>query len=71
MNLEHYDLGQVDENFRKLKLIDEYEKMNKSKEFAVFQDNEVKNKNINYDDIIIEKALLIDSVIDENNENNN
>ena len=71
MNLEHYDLGQVDENFRKLKLIDEYEKMNKSKEFAVFQDNEVKNKNINYDDIIIEKALLIDSVIDENNENIN
>jgi hypothetical protein len=36
LNLENYDLGQVDENFRKLKLIEEYEKMNKSKDFAVF-----------------------------------
>jgi hypothetical protein len=30
----------------------------------------VKNKNINFDDVIIEKALTLDSVIDENMNDN-
>jgi hypothetical protein len=44
--------------------------MNKSKEFAVYLDDEVKNKNINFDDVMIEKALTLDSVIDENMNDN-
>ena len=43
--------------------------MNKSKDFAVFIDDNTKNHNFNFDDVIIEKALMVDSVIDENNEN--
>ena len=43
--------------------------MNKSKDFAVFIDDNMKNQNFNFDDLINEKALLVDSVIDENNEN--
>jgi len=43
--------------------------MNKSKDFAVFIDDNMKNHNFNFDDVIIEKALMVDSVIDENNEN--
>jgi len=43
--------------------------MNKSKDFAVFIDDNMKNQNFNFDDVIIEKALMVDSVIDENNEN--
>ena len=43
--------------------------MNKSKDFAVFIDDNTKNQNFNFDDVIIEKALMVDSVIDENNEN--
>jgi hypothetical protein len=43
--------------------------MNKSKDFAVFIDDNLKNQNFNFDDVIIEKALMVDSVIDENNEN--
>jgi hypothetical protein len=56
----------VDENFRKLKLIEDYEKMNNSKEFAIYLDDGAKNKNLNFDDVIIEKALILDSVFDEN-----
>jgi hypothetical protein len=44
--------------------------MNKSKEFAVYLDDQTKSKNLNFDDVIIEKALTLDSVIDENMNDN-